>query len=84
MTARDDLSCIEFVEIITEYLEGTMPAEERIRFEDHLSACDGCTIYLEQMRQTIRLAGRLSETQISPEVHKHLLTAFQKFMNKQD
>jgi anti-sigma factor RsiW len=33
-------------ELVTEYLEGTLPPAERERFELHLSACDGCTNYL--------------------------------------
>ena len=55
------MTCIELVELVTEYLEGSMPAEQRARFEEHVSGCDGCTTYLEQFRTTIRLTGMLSE-----------------------
>ena len=48
-----ELTCAEVVEVITNYLEGRMPAHERERFEEHLSFCDGCSTYLEQMRLTI-------------------------------
>ena len=51
------LSCRELVELVTAYLEGTLPAGARKRFEAHLAECDGCTTYLEQMRTTIRLSG---------------------------
>ena len=79
MTADSGLTCKELVEIVTEYLEGTMPAEERRRLENHLRDCQGCTTYLEQMRQTIRAAGRLSENQISPEAQDTLLDTFRKW-----
>ena len=55
------MNCGELVELVTDYLEGSMPADERARFDEHVSRCDGCTTYLEQFRSTIRLTGMLSE-----------------------
>ena len=46
----EDLACIEVVEIITDYLEGALPAAEARRLEGHLDTCPGCTEYLEQLR----------------------------------
>jgi anti-sigma factor RsiW len=59
----DPLVCREFVELVTAYLEGTLPEAERVRFEAHLAECDGCTGYLEDMR---RLVGSLHETPEPP------------------
>lgn len=70
------MTCLEVVEIITDYLEEALTPEDRRRVEEHLANCDGCTTYLEQMRETIRLTGVLTEEQI-PEDQKHqLLEAF--------
>ncbi|HYZ76339.1 MAG TPA: zf-HC2 domain-containing protein [Gaiellaceae bacterium] len=73
---RRDMACRELVEVITDYLEGTMPARDRRRLERHLTACDGCTAYLEQMRETISLTGRLREKDVPPELEDRLLAAF--------
>jgi anti-sigma factor RsiW len=73
---RQELACIELVEVITDYLEGTMPARDRRRLERHLTACDGCTAYLEQMRMTISLAGRLEPEDVPAELQERLLVAF--------
>ena len=70
------LTCKQVVEIVTDYLEGTMSPELRERFEDHLSACEGCSAYLVQMRETIRLSGMLTEDQIPQEQRDQLLSAF--------
>jgi anti-sigma factor RsiW len=75
MSSRE-LACQEFVELVTEYLEGTLPPAERARFEQHLTTCDGCTTYLEQMRQTIQLVGTLTEELIPAEGKDKLLLAF--------
>ena len=70
------MNCIQLVELVTEYLEGSMPADQRARFDEHIAGCDGCTTYLEQVRITIRLTGMLSEEQIAPDARETLLGVF--------
>jgi len=70
------LSCRELVELVTEYLEGALPAPERDRFESHIATCPDCTNYLAQMRTTIRLSGVLTEESLSPTARAQLLVAF--------
>jgi anti-sigma factor RsiW len=72
----EQLSCQELVELVTDYLEGALPEEEAARFEDHIGSCTGCKVYLEQMRQTIALSGRLSGDALSPDAESALLEAF--------
>lgn len=70
------LSCQELVELVTDYFEGALSWRQRRQFEKHLSKCDGCTTYLEQMRATIELTGRLEPEAISREAEAALLAAF--------
>lgn len=73
------LTCHEVVEIITDYLEDALPPADRVRVEAHLGVCDGCTAYLEQMRETIRLTGMLTEEQIPDDQKRELLRAFRSW-----
>ena len=75
----EQLSCQEFVELVTDYLEGALPEEARLRFEGHISRCDGCTVYLEQIRQTVAVTGRLTVDALSPEAERALLHAFRNW-----
>jgi anti-sigma factor RsiW len=70
------LNCRELVELVTAYLEGDLSYGERKRFDAHLSACDGCTMYVEQMRRTIELTGTLRLEDVSREAEEALLRAF--------
>jgi anti-sigma factor RsiW len=70
------LTCHEVVDIITDYLEDALSPGDRRRVEEHLAICDGCTAYLEQMRETIRLTGILTEEQIPEDQKRRLLEAF--------
>src|SRR6266568_571409 len=49
----DDLACRDLVRLVSDYLDGDLPPDWRASIDDHLSACDGCTAYLEQIRQTV-------------------------------
>ena len=76
MQPEAELSCAEVVELVTDYLEGRLSSEERLRFDEHVSGCDGCVAYLEQMRVTIATAGRLRESDLPPELEERLLDTF--------
>lgn len=71
-----DLTCTELVELVTEYLEGGLSAAERERFEEHVGSCEGCSTYLDQMRQTLAMVGMLREEDLSPAMQDTLLEAF--------
>lgn len=72
----EELSCRELVELVTDYLEGALPAELCDRFDEHIAHCTGCHTYLEQMRATIRATGMLAPESLSPEAESTLLDAF--------
>ena len=73
------LTCAEVVELVTDYLEGGLSDTDRARFDAHLSDCDGCTNYLDQMRVTIAVVGRVREDDLSAETRAGLLAAFQEW-----
>ena len=76
MSHHSEITCVELVELVTAYLEDALSAEDRVRFEQHLVMCEGCTTYLEQMRETIRLAGTLREDDLDDHARDALLHAF--------
>jgi predicted anti-sigma-YlaC factor YlaD len=79
---RDELACIQFVEVVTDYLEEAMAPEARARLEAHLTGCDGCEAYLDQIRTTVTLAGRLTVDDVDaldPGARDALLEAFRAY-----
>jgi anti-sigma factor RsiW len=74
--ATDELTCRELVELVTDYLEGALPPDERDRFEEHLLGCRVCPTYVDQLRTTIRVLGRLSEDHLPEPARGSLLAAF--------
>jgi anti-sigma factor RsiW len=77
------MTCQELVELVTDYLEGTLAPAARERFEAHLTGCDGCAAYLEQMRQLTVALGRLTEETIPGDARQTLLDAFRDWKRGQ-
>lgn len=77
--SHDEIVCQELVELVTEYLEGTMPSAQRLRFEQHIAFCSPCVRYLEQMRQTIIVTGALREDDLDAESREAMLRVFREF-----
>lgn len=71
-----EMTCQELVELITDYLDGMLAPAERLRFDAHVRTCSGCAAYIDQMRSTIRLLGKLSEESISADARQELLATF--------
>jgi anti-sigma factor RsiW len=70
------LACQELVELVTAYFDGSLSRSDRRRFRRHISGCDNCTAYVEQMRLVIEASGRLTEGDVEPAAREELLEAF--------
>ena len=77
------MSCSEFVELVTDYLEGRMAPAEAERFDAHMEVCPPCLGYLDQMRTTLTALGRIPEETISDEARAELLHAFSDFHSRE-
>jgi anti-sigma factor RsiW len=78
-TDVEHLTCREFVELLTDYLEGALDPAERADAERHLVICRGCSNYTEQMRSTIGLLRRIAEARPAEAPTADLLAAFRRW-----
>jgi anti-sigma factor RsiW len=78
-----DLVCQQAVELVTDYLEGTLARSARRRFEAHLVGCPHCTEYLAQMRETIRLTGRLAPEDLTPQMRDEFIDLYRRWKSEQ-
>ena len=79
---QPELVCQQVVELVTDYLEGTLSDVDRQRFERHLAGCPHCTEYLAQMRETIRLAGRLAPEDLTPAMRTDLTDLYRRWRSE--
>jgi anti-sigma factor RsiW len=74
MTSAPELSCREFVEVVTDYLEGDLPPEARRAVDAHIAECGGCDAYLAQMRLAITAIGKLTDEGIEADALDRMVT----------
>jgi anti-sigma factor RsiW len=74
-----DIACQRAVEMVTDYLEDALERGEKQRFEKHLSVCPHCTEYLAQVRETIRLAGRLTPDDLSQPMREAFTDLYRRW-----
>jgi anti-sigma factor RsiW len=81
-----ELVCREVVELVTEYLGGTLSAQDQRRFDQHLATCPPCTAYLAQVETTLALAAELRSTSAPPDdqVARQLGDMFRRWHGKRE
>lgn len=72
------MTCQEFVELVTEYLEGALTEERRSELHAHIDECGGCTRYLQQMRDTIAALATLPPENGFLESREAAMDAFRR------
>jgi anti-sigma factor RsiW len=75
----EPLVCQEIVELVTDYIEGTLSRRDRRRFDQHIAGCEHCTEYLAQMRETLRLTGRLVPDDFSPAMQSEFEALYRRW-----
>jgi predicted anti-sigma-YlaC factor YlaD len=76
---RKDIVCRQAVELVTDYLEGSLSRRDRRRLESHLKKCPNCTAYLEQIRVTIQLTGSVEPDDLTPEARAELEELYRRW-----
>jgi anti-sigma factor RsiW len=73
------LVCRDAVELVSDYLDGTLSRRDRRRLEKHLAQCDACTAYLDQMRATIAASGTVGPEDLPSDVVEGLVNLFRHY-----
>ncbi len=80
---RKDIVCQEAVELVTDYLEGSLSRRDRRRLEAHLRGCPNCSAYFEQIKVTIELTGTIEYDDLTPEAQADLTELYRRWRTEQ-
>ena len=72
------MDCDRFVELVTAFLDNALDSETEQQVVEHLAECDGCGVYLDQMRDVVRELGRLPPDRLAEDTRAALLVAFRR------
>jgi predicted anti-sigma-YlaC factor YlaD len=77
--SHQHMTCRQVVDLVNDYLERALPSEAASLFEQHVNFCEGCALYVDQMRRTVAAVGRVREEDVPPEARERLLIAFREW-----
>lgn len=74
------ISCADAIELMTDFLDDALSRQDLENFEEHLVRCEGCRVFLDQLRRTITLAAESRDTtvQLSPAGFDQLVAAISR------
>lgn len=72
------ITCADAIELMTDFLDDALDRGDLDAFEVHLTQCEGCRVYLDQLRRTITLTAETRDraVEISPPNFDELAAAF--------
>jgi anti-sigma factor RsiW len=73
------LRCEELIELVTDYFDDALSAEQRHGVEEHLAVCRSCNQHMGQMRVTIKAVQGLREESLPPPARDELLELFREW-----
>jgi len=76
------LTCKQFFEELTDYLDDKLDAQLRVKLEQHLSDCPNCWVICDTTKKTIKVYKGMEPCTIPPEIHTRLMAALEKKAKK--
>ncbi|HTN78978.1 MAG TPA: zf-HC2 domain-containing protein [Acidimicrobiales bacterium] len=76
---RRELVCREAVALMSDYVDGGLDPDDRVRLEQHLAGCPHCTEYLAQLRATIDALGRAEPHDLPDETVDELVRLYRQW-----
>jgi len=67
---RDVINCQQLIDFCLDYIDGSLPQDERERFKQHIGRCHDCVVFFETYRKTPELTREALDTQIPPAVRE--------------
>ena len=74
------LTCKDFLEELTDYLDEKTDAEIREKLERHIAECPNCWVICDTTKKTLRIYKGMKEYAVPTDVHSRLMFALEKKM----
>jgi len=72
------LTCKEFLQELSDYLDETVDLELRSRLEAHITACPNCFVIVDTTKRTIQVYKGVDAQPIPDEIHHRLMRAVER------
>ncbi len=77
-------NCREIGNLLSEYINGTLPARDVAAIDFHMSGCPNCERFLQSLATTVELTRRLTVDEIPHEVMLRLKEFLKSKISRKD
>ncbi len=78
------LTCKQFLEELSDYLDEKTDPELRQKLEQHISDCPNCWVICDTTKKTIQVYKGMDPVPLAPEIHDRLMAALEQKMARKD
>ncbi len=78
------LTCKQFLEELSDYLDEKSDPELRQKLEQHISDCPNCWVICDTTKKTIQVYKGMDPVPLAPEIHDRLMAALEQKMARKD
>lgn len=64
------INCQQLIDFCLDYIEGSLPQDEQLRFAQHLGQCNDCVVFFETYRRIPELSREALATQMPNAVRE--------------
>ena len=76
------LTCKQFLEELSDYLDEKTDPQLRHELEQHLSDCPNCWVICDTTKKTIQIYKGMDPVPLAPEIHARLMAALEQKMTR--
>ena len=74
------LTCKDFLNELSDYLDETLDSDIRARLHEHVTQCPNCWVILDTTQKTIKVYKGVEPESIPQDIHSRLMSALQRKM----
>jgi anti-sigma factor RsiW len=74
------LTCKQFLDELSEYLDQNLAPDERAKLERHISECPNCWVISNTTRRTIQIFRGMEPVPVPGDVQERLMAALERKM----
>jgi anti-sigma factor RsiW len=82
MGAKRKITCQNFLDEMSDYIDGSLGDELRVSIEAHLAKCPNCWVVFDETRKTVAIFQSMECLPLPKQVHDRLLEALERNWKK--
>lgn len=82
MIGKKKITCKDFLEHVSDYVDGAMAPDLRAQLEAHLTNCPDCWVEFDETKMTVEIFQNVKCHPLPGDVHDRLMTTLEKHWNR--